>query len=142
MILLLMLIGAFFVYMMFFMAMIVGFIAFLASFAVYGLAYVIAYMGAKISHHRSPDWKFEKKPWVPDTGRVQEYAVVAGICSMLAMVIGVFAFALSDGDWVTTIGISSLVIPFGWLVMKADVEEPGVGPVEGGKTFDRDKFSS
>lgn len=142
MILLLMLIGVFFVYMLFFMAMIVGFIAFMISFAVYSLVYVGAYMWGALRHRGSPEWKFEKRPWVPDTSRMEEYAVVAGIMAMVAMVAGFLAYALSDGDWVTTIGIASAVIPLGWVIMQADTEEPGVGPVEGGKTFDRDKFSS
>lgn len=141
MILLLMLIGAFVVYMLFFMAVIVGLMAFSLSFLVYGLVYVGSYMWGALRHRGSPEWKFEKRPWVPDTSRMEEYSVVAGIMSMVAMVAGFLAYALSDGDWVTTIGIASAVIPLGWLVLKADTEEPGVGP-EKGKTFDRNKFSS
>lgn len=143
MVLLLMLLGALFVYLLIVMAMIASLVAVAISGLVYVLTYMVSYAWAAVRHRKSPEWKFEKKPWTPDMSRFQEYSVVAGIASMVAMVLGLLAYAFSDGDWVTTIGISSVAIPFAWLVMHADTEEPkGPQPPESPKTFDRSKFSS
>lgn len=138
MFLILLFIGAVFVYLLFFMAMLAGIAAFIISLFVYFLTYVSTYTWARIRHRKEPEWSFDKKPWTPNTDRFQEYAVVAGIASMVAMVSGFFAYAFSGGDWVTTLGIASCSIPFAWLVMKADTDEPSPDD----RSFDRDKFSS
>jgi hypothetical protein len=103
MILLLMLVGAVFVYALVFMAFIVAMLGVVLSLGVYGVSYVAMLCWASFRNRKSPEWKFEKKLWKPDLEDVQTYSLMAGILSMVWMIVGFFAYAFTQ-DWGSTIG--------------------------------------
>jgi hypothetical protein len=122
MILLVMFLGAFFVYALIAMAFIVAMVGVFLSLCVYALSYFVMLCWASFRHRKSPEWKFEKKLWKPDLEEVQTYSMMAGITSMVWMVVGFFAYAFTR-DWGSTIG---WVIGFSVLcgiIMYGDREE-------------------
>jgi len=116
-------IGAVFVYALAFMAVLVGLMAVALSLCVYAITYIVSYAVAKIKHRASPEWKFDKRPWTPDRDLLQGIAWVAGMFSLAGMVIGFLTYALSDRDWGMTLGVPITMLVLAGVFMAKELHE-------------------
>jgi hypothetical protein len=99
-------IGAFFVYALAFMAFLVGLLAVALSLAIYASIYAVMHLYAKVAGRVAPKWGWETKIWYPSRDFIQGVAIYAGVGSLAGMVVMLIAYAASDRDWGTAIGVT------------------------------------
>lgn len=103
MILLVLFMGAVLVYLLMFMAFIAAMVGLILAFGVYALSYLVLLGWTSFRNRASPEWKFEGTLWKPNLEDVQEYSLMAGLISIMWMVVGFFAYVFTQ-DWGSTIG--------------------------------------
>lgn len=91
-------------YALLLMAAITFFAGLCVSFGVYVISYYGLYLWSWVRHRSAPEWKYTRRRFTVNTDDLQSHAVVCGILCMVFLVIGFLAYALSDGDWSTTLG--------------------------------------
>jgi hypothetical protein len=99
--------------------MVIAFCCALAvSFGVYVLSYVVMYTWARLRRRSSPQWHYERRKLDINSEKVQDYALIAGILSMVDMVLGFLLYAFTDGSWSmvwTGVGVVDAVFLFFWV---------------------------
>jgi hypothetical protein len=116
---LLVFIGYVFVYAVLFMALIAVTLGMVISYGIYVFTYVAGSVYARIRNRKTPEWSFDKSIRRPEISSedIRQLALFTGMMSMIAMVLGFFAHALSNGSWSVTgtvLGIVAAIGVYSW----------------------------
>lgn len=68
----------------------------LVSLGAYVVAYVANYTWQRIRHRQTPEWRYQRAEFVIDQEKVSQFAVISGVITMIALVLGFFIWAFTD----------------------------------------------
>lgn len=79
----------------FLMAVITFACAVVLALGVYTLVYAVLYAWSLVGHHASPTWRFSPAHFPSDLPEIRDYALIAGILSLVFMAFGFFTYVVN-----------------------------------------------